>query len=47
MSNKLILTPLLGLFLVLLYWGLSDNAFGSVSEDEDDADDDNSETEQQ
>lgn len=47
MSNKLILTPVLGLFFVLLYlvpFGL-DNAFGSISEDEDDADDDNSATE--
>jgi plastocyanin len=48
MSNKLILTSILGLLFVLLYWvpfGL-DNAFGSVSEDEDDADDDDSATEQ-
>jgi plastocyanin len=45
MSNKLILTPVLGLLFVLLYWspfGL-DKAFGSISED--DADD-NSATEQ-
>lgn len=47
--RKLILTPVLGLLLVFLYWGLFglDNAFGSVSEDEDNAEDDNSETEQQ
>ena len=47
--RKLILTPVLGLLLVFLYWGpfRLDNAFGSVSEDEDDAEDDNSETEQQ
>src|ERR671910_1462229 len=47
--RKLILTPVLGLLLVFLYWGPFglDNVFGSVSEDEDDAEDDNSETEQQ
>jgi plastocyanin len=48
--RKLIFTPVLGLLIVLLYWGPLglDNALGSVSDDEDEdgADDDDSETEQ-